>query len=53
MSEYFVNQNDIREMSRLLKQSWYFIKQFGGWLAERPDFRGIHRVLDVACGPGE
>jgi ubiquinone/menaquinone biosynthesis C-methylase UbiE len=53
MSQYYVDQNDISEMSRLLKQSNYLITMFGGLLADRPDFAGIHRVLDIACGPGE
>jgi ubiquinone/menaquinone biosynthesis C-methylase UbiE len=53
MSSYFVDQNNISEMIRLLKQSNYLITMLGGLLADHPDFAGIHRMLDIACGPGE
>jgi ubiquinone/menaquinone biosynthesis C-methylase UbiE len=53
MTEYYVDQELLEEMARLLKQSVFFIKAWGGLLAERPDFAGITSVLDIACGPGE
>jgi ubiquinone/menaquinone biosynthesis C-methylase UbiE len=53
MSQYYVDQETIEEMSRLLQQSHFLIQQFGGVLAERPSFAGIERVLDLACGPGQ
>ncbi len=50
---YFVDQNEVGEMTRLLLQDRFFTETIqGGLLAEHPSFEGIHRVLDVACGPG-
>jgi ubiquinone/menaquinone biosynthesis C-methylase UbiE len=40
-------------MNRLLDQSYFLMRQFGGILPEHPDFQGIHSVLDIACGPGQ
>jgi ubiquinone/menaquinone biosynthesis C-methylase UbiE len=53
MSQYYVDPEDVEEMNRLLDQSYFLMRQFGGILPERPDFHGIHRVLDIACGPGQ
>jgi ubiquinone/menaquinone biosynthesis C-methylase UbiE len=53
MSQYYVDQEHIEEMARLLKQSRFLTKSLGGLLEDRPDFSGIGRVLDIACGPGE
>jgi ubiquinone/menaquinone biosynthesis C-methylase UbiE len=53
MSQYYVDQEHIEEMARLLKQSRFFTKSFGGLLEDKPDLSGIKRVLDVACGPGD
>lgn len=53
MSQYYVDPEDVEEMNRLLGQSYFLMKQFGGVLPERPDFEGIHQVLDIACGPGQ
>jgi ubiquinone/menaquinone biosynthesis C-methylase UbiE len=50
---YFLDQNEVGEMTRLLLQDRFFTETIqGGLLSERPTFEGIHRVLDVACGPG-
>jgi ubiquinone/menaquinone biosynthesis C-methylase UbiE len=53
MPEYYVDQEDASEMARLLKQSRFLIQAFGGWLQDHPGFEGIHRILDIGCGPGE
>lgn len=51
---YFVDQDEIAEMTRLLLQGAFFTEAIqGGLLAERPTFEGIKDVLDVACGPGQ
>lgn len=52
-SKYYVDQEHIEEMSRLLQQSHFLIKQFGGVLPDLPSFQGIKDVLDIACGPGQ
>ena len=50
---YFINQEELAEMYRLYKQGQLLTNIQGGVLPERPDFAGIHDVLDVACGPAE
>jgi len=40
------------EMARLIEQDHHFTRAMGGLLPEIPDLSAIHRVLDVACGPG-
>src|SRR5215469_15474472 len=41
------------EMARLLEQDRLITTGMGGLFPERGnDFSGIHRILDVACGPG-
>jgi ubiquinone/menaquinone biosynthesis C-methylase UbiE len=50
---YMIDHESAAEMARLLDQDHFFTRAMGGWLAERNnDFRGIHQVLDVGCGPG-
>src|SRR5437660_12153153 len=40
-------------MARLLDQDRLITKGMGGLFPERAnDFSGLHRILDVACGPG-
>jgi len=51
-SVYFNDPENVAEMARLLGQDHYITKGMGGLLSERPDLSGIHRILDVACGPG-
>src|SRR5579859_5393106 len=53
MSRYFVDPEDLQEMGRLLKQSFFLMRMFGGILSERPDLGGMHRILDIACGTGQ
>ncbi len=50
---YFINQEELAEMYRLYKQGQVLTAMQGGVLPERPDFVGMHEVLDVACGPAE
>ncbi len=40
------------EKVRLIEQDRHFTQAMGGLLVEQEDLSGIHRVLDVACGPG-
>src|SRR5581483_6449161 len=52
-SGYFVDQNEVGEMTRLLLQDRFFTEAIqGGLLVENPSFEGIQQVLDIACGPG-
>jgi len=49
---YFNDPENVAEMARLLGQDHYITKGMGGLLSERSDLSSIHRILDVACGPG-
>ncbi len=50
---YFNDPESGAEMARLLDQDHLITKGMGGLFPERSNgFSGIHRVLDVACGPG-
>ena len=40
------------EMVRLLEQDRLMNLAMGGLFSERPDLSGIHRIVDLACGPG-
>src|SRR5271167_1274627 len=40
------------EKVRLIEQDRHFNRAMSGLLPEQPDLSTIHRVLDVACGPG-
>jgi len=51
-SIYFNDPENVAEMARLLGQDHYITKGMGGLLSERSDLSSIHRILDVACGPG-
>src|SRR6266851_3032904 len=51
-SVYFNDPENVAEMARLLGQDHYITKGMGGLLSERSDLSSIHRILDVACGPG-
>lgn len=41
------------EKARLMQQGRLLTKKMGGLLPEQRDLTRFHRVLDVACGPGE
>ncbi len=49
---YLFDSESAAEMARLVSQDLLVTKYMGGLLPENPDFTGIKRVLDVACGPG-
>jgi ubiquinone/menaquinone biosynthesis C-methylase UbiE len=49
---YFNDPESAAEMARLLEQDRLITAGMGGLFSERSDLAGIHRLLDVACGPG-
>ena len=49
---YFNDPESTAEMARLLAQDRLITAGMGGLFSERFDLAGIHRILDVACGPG-
>lgn len=50
---YFIDHESGAEMARLLDHDRLITKGMGGLLPERSnDFTGLHRVLDLGCGPG-
>jgi ubiquinone/menaquinone biosynthesis C-methylase UbiE len=49
---YFIDSQSAAEMARLLDFDRYLTKAMGGSMEERTDYSNIHRILDVACGPG-
>jgi len=49
---YFNDPESGGEMARLLSQDHLITKGMGGLFSERSDLSGVHRILDVACGPG-
>jgi ubiquinone/menaquinone biosynthesis C-methylase UbiE len=51
-STYFNDPENVAEMARLLGQDRLVTRGMGGIFSERPDLSGIHRILDMACGPG-
>ncbi len=51
-NSYFSDQESGAEMARLLDQDRLMTRSMGGLFSERSDLAGIHRLLDIACGPG-
>jgi ubiquinone/menaquinone biosynthesis C-methylase UbiE len=49
---YFNDPESGAEMARLLAQDRLITRGMGGLFSERFDLSGIHRIVDVACGPG-
>src|SRR5256885_16213572 len=49
---YFNDPESGAEIARLIDQDRLVTRGMGGPFADRPDLTGIHRILDVACGPG-
>jgi ubiquinone/menaquinone biosynthesis C-methylase UbiE len=49
---YPIDPQSGAEMARLMEQDHLFTKGMRGLFAERSDLSRIHRILDVACGPG-
>jgi len=51
---YFSDPNHMEEMVRLNRQGEMMTKNMGGVLPEQQAMpSGLHRILDIACGPGE
>ena len=49
---YFNDPESAAEMVRLLAQDRLITAGMGGLFSERFDLASIHRLLDIACGPG-
>lgn len=49
---YFIDAESATEMARLMHQDSLTTQGMGGVFPEYSDFSSIHRVLDIACGPG-
>ncbi len=50
---YVLNAESAAEMNRLTIQDSLLTKEMGGFLPKDCDPATIHKVLDIACGPGE
>jgi len=50
---YLIDTESSAEKARLMQQGRLLTKTMGGLLPEQRDLARFHRVLDVACGPGE
>lgn len=50
---YIFNSESAAEMNRLMMQDRLLTREMGGLLPQDVDPSTIHKVLDVACGPGE
>jgi tRNA G46 methylase TrmB len=49
---YALDAENAAEMARLMVQDRVLTQAMGGVLPEQPDASGIHRALDIGCGPG-
>jgi len=49
---YFIDSQSAAEMARLMDFDRYLTRAMGGPIEERTDYTNIHRILDIACGPG-
>ena len=49
---YFINTESAAEMNRLMIQDKLLTREMGGVLPKDVNPATIHKVLDVACGPG-
>jgi len=49
---YVLDAENAAEMARLMIQDRLITKAMGGVLPEQSDLSQVHRVLDIACGPG-
>jgi ubiquinone/menaquinone biosynthesis C-methylase UbiE len=49
---YFIDSQSAAEMARLMDFDRYLTKAMGGPIEERTDYNNVHRILDIACGPG-
>lgn len=51
-SSYILDVKSGAEMARLMKQDHLLTKGMGGLFSERDDISTMHKILDIACGPG-
>ncbi|GAC1623116.1 MAG: hypothetical protein NVS4B7_14450 [Ktedonobacteraceae bacterium] len=51
-NSYFTNPESGAEMARVMDQDHLLTKAMNGLFSERSTLSGIHRVLDIGCGPG-
>jgi ubiquinone/menaquinone biosynthesis C-methylase UbiE len=51
--QFVMDPELIAEMVRLNRQGAFLTEGMGGVLSEQQDISSLHRVLDLACGPGE
>ncbi len=51
--DYFINQELVEEMVRLMEQAAIVTQAMGGVFSEQTNPERFKRVLDLACGPGE
>jgi ubiquinone/menaquinone biosynthesis C-methylase UbiE len=49
---YVLDAENAAEMARLMVQDHVLTRAMGGALSEQSDLSHVHRVLDIACGPG-
>jgi ubiquinone/menaquinone biosynthesis C-methylase UbiE len=49
---YFIDAESAAEMGRLMRLDEVMTECMGGFFAEHPNLSGVHRTLDVGCGPG-
>lgn len=49
---YVVDAESMAEMTRLIEQDITITQMMGGVFPPDLDLTGIHKILDVACGPG-
>lgn len=51
-NSYLFDAESAPEITRLISQDRMITRGMGGTLAEQPDPRRFHDILDLACGPG-
>lgn len=51
-TQYVIDAENAAEMARLIIQDRLLTTAMGGPFAEQQDLSHLHRVLDIACGPG-
>jgi len=49
---YVLDTESGAEMARLMRQDQLITQGMGGIFPEKRDLAGVHRILDLACGPG-
>lgn len=49
---YLIDAQNAAEMARLMRQEHLITEGMGGLFPEQIDLSEVHRVIDLACGPG-